>query len=57
MFPSLPIEDKYIHRPGMAAARLYPHSKVGGMMAELNKHVTQMIVMTPALQDKGEEIN
>ena len=25
-------------------------------MAELNKHVTQMIVVTPVLQDNGEEI-
>ena len=46
----LPIEDKYCTsagqvwlRSGKTAARLYPHSKVG-MMAELNKHVTQMIV-------------
>ena len=50
--PSLPIEDKYCTSAGQVwevrcktAAQLYPHSKVG-MMAELNKHVTQIIVDT-----------
>ena len=37
----------------IGAARLYPHSKVG-MMAELNRHVTQMIVASDDTRFTGQ---